>query len=42
MFGVDSNRKVSQEKGQWFQLRLLPISSGSSGLAQRFWLCTII
>ena len=24
MFGVDSNRKVSPEKGQWFQLRLLP------------------
>ncbi len=43
MFGIDCNRKVSQKKGQWFQLRLLPnIPSGSSGMAQRFWLCTII
>ena len=24
MFGIDCNRKVSPEKGQWFQLRLLP------------------
>ena len=23
MFGIDCNRKVSSEKGQWFQLRLL-------------------
>ena len=24
MFGIDSNRKVSPEKGQWYQIRLLP------------------